>query len=95
MATLAELIAQKEALEEQIKQRRQTELKEAIAQVKTIIESYGLTVNDLFGKAKATRKSSGTVAAKYRDPQTGATWSGRGHSPKWLKGKNAADFLIS
>lgn len=95
MATLAELIAQKEALEEQIKQKRHAELKETIAQVKTIIKSYGLTVHDLFGKAKASKKSSGTVTAKYRDPQTGATWSGRGRSPKWLEGKNAADFLIS
>lgn len=35
------------------------------------------------------------VAVKYRDPNTGATWSGRGRSLKWLKGKNAADFLMS
>jgi DNA-binding protein H-NS len=95
MATLAELIAQKEALEKQIEQTRRTELKEAIAQVKIIIESYSLTVHDLFGKAKATKKSTGTVAAKYRDPQTGATWSGRGRSPKWLEGKNATDYLIA
>ncbi len=94
MATLAELIAQKEALELQIEETRKAELKDAIEQVKAIVAAHGLTMDDLFGKTKATRKTGGTVAPKYRDPQTGATWTGRGRSPKWLVGKNAADFLI-
>ncbi len=39
------------------------------------------------------------VAPKYRDPVTGATWTGRGKQPKWLAqalvdGKNLADFNI-
>lgn len=90
MSTLAELIAQKEALEQQIELARKTELKEAIAQAKAIIEGHGLTVDDLFGKSRTT----GKVAPKYRDPNTGATWSGRGRAPKWLEGKDAAEFLI-
>jgi DNA-binding protein H-NS len=40
------------------------------------------------------------VAAKYRDPVSGSTWSGRGIQPKWMKsalaeGKNKDDFLIA
>lgn len=32
---------------------------------------------------------------KYRDPETGQTWSGMGHTPGWLKGvKNRDQFLI-
>jgi DNA-binding protein H-NS len=34
------------------------------------------------------------VAAKYRDPLTGASWSGRGRAPKWIEGKSRADFLV-
>lgn len=39
------------------------------------------------------------VAPKYRDPITGATWTGRGKQPKWLSqalvdGKNLTDFTI-
>lgn len=39
-------------------------------------------------------------AVKYRDPATGAGWSGRGPMPKWLKallvdGKTLADFLAA
>jgi len=29
------------------------------------------------------------VAAKYRDPETGETWSGRGRPPRWLAAKEA------
>jgi DNA-binding protein H-NS len=38
----------------------------------------------------------GPQPPKYRDPKTGATWSGRGSAPAWLKGvKNRAKFLIA
>ena len=33
-------------------------------------------------------------APKFRDPQSGATWSGRGREPAWLKGKNRQDFAV-
>ena len=30
----------------------------------------------------------------YRDPATGATWTGRGQRPSWLKGKDCAQFRV-
>lgn len=47
-------------------------------------------------KKPGTRKS---VAAKYRHPATGETWSGRGRPPHWLadevaKGKKREEFLV-
>ena len=44
-------------------------------------------------KTAAPAKSK--VAAKYRDPVSGKEWSGRGLAPKWLQGKNKADYLIA
>lgn len=32
--------------------------------------------------------------AKYRDPETGKTWSGKGKRPKWFDAARADDFLI-
>ena len=90
MTSLAELLAQREALEQLIKETQKQEKKTAIAQAKDIIARYELTPDDLFGKQKATVR----VEAKYRDPATGATWSGRGRAPKWLEGKNRAEFAI-
>lgn len=99
MTTLKDLIAQKEALENQITQLRHTELAAAIAQVKALVQEHGLTVEDVFGgvarRAKTSEKVTNKVAAKYRDPVTGNTWSGRGLAPKWLAGKNKADYLIA
>jgi len=90
MTTLAELLAQREALDQLIQETQKHEKKEAIAQAKEIIARYELAPDDLFGKQKVTAR----VAAKYKDPETGATWSGRGREPKWLEGKNRTEFLI-
>lgn len=47
-------------------------------------------------KAAATRSSrSGAGIAKYRDPDSGKTWTGFGRAPAWLAGaKNRDAFLI-
>ena len=39
------------------------------------------------GKARLVKKRKGKVAAKYRDPKTGDTWSGRGRMASWLAAK--------
>jgi DNA-binding protein H-NS len=97
MATLQELIAQKEALEKLIQDTRQTELAEAINQVKGLIATFGLTQEDIFGTSRGAKKvktESAKVAAKYRDPVSGKEWSGRGLAPKWLQGREKSEFLI-
>jgi len=52
MTTLAELIKQKEALDDQIAKARQAEKKDAISRVKIIVADNRLTQEDIFGKAK-------------------------------------------
>jgi len=99
MKTLKELLSQIESLQNQVAEVRQHEVAEAIAKVRSIIDEYQLSPKDIFpqsrgAKASAPRKSGGKVAAKYRDPISGKTWSGRGLAPKWLAGKNKEDFLI-
>jgi len=98
MATLKELLSQIESLQSQVSEVRQREVGEAIAKVRSIIDEYQLSVADVFPNARAgkaaAKKSSGKVAAKYRDPISGKTWSGRGLAPKWLAGKNKDDYLI-
>lgn len=44
---------------------------------------------------KAKTASNGKLPAKYRDPKTGATWSGWARPPLWIKGvKDRSKFLI-
>lgn len=102
MATLQELLAQKASLEKQIAETQREERANAIAKVKSIMSEHGLTVADLSQRAAPTRVEGTTtrkVAAKYRNGDTGETWSGRGLQPKWLKaaladGKQLSDFAI-
>ena len=98
MATYKELLQQREALEQQINQARRDETAQAVAQVRALIAEFGLTAQEVFpvGKAsKGGRAGSGIkVAAKYRDPASGATWTGRGKAPRWIQGKERGQYSI-
>lgn len=97
MSKLKELQAQIVALQAQVEEVKQTEVGEAIAKVRAIVEEYDLRAKDIFAtrgrKAAPTSKRS-TVAAKYKDPISGKTWSGRGRTPVWLAGKNKEDYVV-
>jgi DNA-binding protein H-NS len=101
MTSLSELMAQKEALEKRIAETRRSERSEAVQKIKKLMAEYGLTPADLVSKAPlrgAPRKGK-KVPAKYRDPASGNTWSGRGLQPKWLKaaldsGRKLSDFAL-
>ncbi len=95
MATYKDLLAQKAKLEEQLEAARQKELAEVTAQVRQIVLEYGLTAEDIgFASKRGKRATKAPVAPKYRDPKTGATWTGRGRAPAWI-GKNRDKFLIA
>lgn len=97
MSSLKDLLTQIETLQNQVAEVRQKEVGDAIAKVRAMVDEYQLTASDVFpgGKTKSSTKKTGKVAAKYLDPLTGNTWSGRGLAPKWLAGKNKADYLIA
>lgn len=97
MSSLKDLLSQIETLQNQVAEVRQREVGEAIAKARAIVAEYQLTASDVFptGRGKSSAKKTGKVAAKYRDPLSGNTWSGRGLAPKWLAGKNKADYLIA
>ncbi len=100
MATLQELIAQKDALDKQIEQTRTRDRDQAVEKVRALMSEHGLTVADLGSRpavrpARKTTAGSGVkVAAKYRNASTGETWSGRGLQPRWLKAAIASGRKI-
>jgi DNA-binding protein H-NS len=91
MTSLQELLAQKEALEQQIAQIKKAERADALQNARSLIDTFDLTVDELFGKQKSTGKA---VSVKYRNPETGETWTGRGRAPRWLEGKSREDFAV-
>ncbi|MBA5686329.1 H-NS histone family protein [Rugamonas apoptosis] len=95
MSSYSELKAQIAELEKQAQAARAAELTKAKAEIAAIMDEFGLTIADLGGIGKAkSAKLREPVAIKYRDPETGATWTGRGRSPVWLNGKNKDDYLV-
>lgn len=47
------------------------------------------------GKAGVASAAKGKLPPKYRDPKTGATWSGHARPPAWIKNvKDRSKFLI-
>lgn len=106
MATLESLqvkIAKLQAQAEAIAKKESTTV---IAKIRDIMERYGLTTADIEahigGGKKPGRKpgvkaavKSSTSAAKYRDPKTGATWTGHGRAPAWIaNAKDRSNFLV-
>lgn len=96
MATYLELKAQAEALAQQAEEARLAELGAIIASIRKQIAEYGITPDQIFGRRRATASGErAPVAPKYRDPKTGATWSGRGKAPQWIaKARKRDRFLI-
>lgn len=91
MTEYQNLLARKAELEAQIAQAEAEAKAKAVTEARALIAEHGLTAADVFplGKAK------GSVGmAKFRDPATGATWTGRGKPPSWINGKDRAPFLI-
>ncbi|MGY4829303.1 H-NS histone family protein [Sphaerotilaceae bacterium SBD11-9] len=102
MSSLQDLLAKRAALEQEIEATQKRERQDAISKVRALMSEYGLTVADLASKgptSKAGVSKGSKVAPKYRNADTGETWSGRGLQPKWLKaalasGKKISDFAI-
>jgi DNA-binding protein H-NS len=96
VASYRELLKQREALQRQIDTAQEQEVAAAIEKVREIINEYSLTPEQVFAQPKGKRgPKSGTKPAKYRDPVSGATWSGMGREPLWIKGQSREQFLIN
>jgi DNA-binding protein H-NS len=99
VATYLELKAQAEKILEQAEAARLAELEAVLEEVRARVAEYGLTPEQVFGRRRTARsgKSAKTASptAKYQDPKTGTTWSGRGREPSWIKGKKRERFLIA
>ena len=97
--SLKDLLQQREALEKAIAEARKNEISAAVTKVREIVAQYGLTAQDVFpsraSKSAGLKSTGNKVAAKYRDPANGQTWTGRGKAPKWIEGKDRTPFLIA
>lgn len=96
MSSYKELLKQRDEIEKKIQDARQRELAEAVGKVRVLIAEYGLSAADVFPPARASRgkSSRSKVPAKYKNPTTGETWTGRGKAPKWIQNQDRSKFEI-
>jgi DNA-binding protein H-NS len=106
MATLENLQAKIAMLQAQAEEIVNKDSTAVIAKIHGIMEKHGLTVADIDahidGGKKGGRKpgvkdvaKSTASTAKYRDPKSGATWTGHGRAPAWIvSAKDRSKFLV-
>lgn len=101
MSDYKSIKAQIAKLEKQAEELRQKEIKGVIQKIQGLIQEYGLTAENLGFSTLAPAKklkAGSTLAAKYRDPLSGKTWTGRGKPPLWIaeafKTGKKDDYLI-
>jgi DNA-binding protein H-NS len=104
MTTLEKVQAQIKKLQAQADAMIAKQSSAVLAKIGNMMSEHGLTTADIdahIGGKKRGPKSgpraakSGRAEAKYRDPKSGATWSGRGRAPRWIaSAKDHEKFLV-
>ncbi|MDN7182636.1 H-NS histone family protein [Caballeronia sp. SEWSISQ10-4 2] len=94
MPSLNELLARRETLQQELEQARQQEAERTLREIVAKMREYKITLQELMGTKAQAPMVPPAANAKYRDPATGAIWSGRGRVPQWIVDKSRADFLI-
>ncbi|WP_043009050.1 H-NS family nucleoid-associated regulatory protein [Comamonas testosteroni] len=89
--TLKELEASLAALDAKITSARKAESAAALNKIHELVGQFGFTVQQLFPIGSSDKKKR---EPKYRDAESGATWTGIGKPPSWIAGKNREDFAI-
>jgi len=94
--SVADLKAQLEKAQAELDAAITAESAQVLADIREKVATYGFTEKDVFGRKRGEGKAaSAPVAAKYQNPKTGETWSGRGRAPVWIKDATNRDkFLI-
>ena len=89
------LLIQREAVDKALAEKRATEKRAVLDQIAVVARTYGITTADIATVlGKIPSPSRGTKAEITHRDDAGNTWTGRGRTPKWLKGKNPDDYLV-
>ena len=92
MKTYSELLNKLDNLLREIDIAREQEAQRLSARALELLLESG---NGDMAKNFLNRSRRRAVSPKYWNPKTGATWSGRGKTPKWLVGQDISQYRIS
>lgn len=92
--TIRELQQQLGQLNLIVEEVRQKEKQARLKEIAEHVRQFGITEIELLRAAGFIKARPQKAPAKYYDPNTGRSWSGKGARPGWLVGKNPDDYLI-
>jgi DNA-binding protein H-NS len=105
MATLGSIEAKIAKLQAQATALASTKSTAVLEKIRGLMEKHSVTLADIeafVGKRRGRKPGASTAtkqnasAEKYRDPKSGATWTGRGRAPGWIaRAKDRSKFLIA
>lgn len=84
--TFAEMKEAHAELEKSMQAAKRAAQKDALAQIVQVAKDHDLTAEDIANamKGKAKRSSKPKAEPKYKDPNSDATWTGKGRKPNWF-----------
>ncbi|WP_321875849.1 H-NS histone family protein [Burkholderia cenocepacia] len=97
MESYKDLKAELDELMVKVEFARKVEISDVVMEIRRKISEYKLEPKDIFPFLDKGRDGGdrNRRVPKYMDPQTGATWSGRGRPPRWiLEAENRDKFLL-
>ena len=94
--SLSDLKSMLAKVEAEIPRARAREAQAVREQVSKLLEAKGLKLSDVMGNSGSTRRSTKgrAVPIKFRDPKSGAEWSGRGRRPAWYDPARSEQFRV-
>lgn len=81
------LMQEKAALDAKIAEYYGAMRLDAIDAARALVKQHDLKVGDLFALNTPPN-------ARYRNPKTGETWTGRDRAPRWIEGRDRKPFEI-
>ncbi|THJ46794.1 H-NS histone family protein [Burkholderia sp. LS-044] len=90
--SLQTLLAQLSALEARIAVRRAAIRNDVVEQIVKLMREYEITAREVEILLSVEQRKR--IPPRFWDPDTGATWSGRGKRPRWMQGRNPEEFRL-
>ncbi|MCU9952082.1 MULTISPECIES: H-NS family nucleoid-associated regulatory protein [Burkholderia] len=94
MKSYSELLEQLDQLRKEIDIAREHEARRIAQRVLEVLAENGVNVQELATHSSRGPRRGTKLEPKYWNPDTGATWAGRGRMPSWLVGQDLKRFLI-
>ena len=82
--SLTELLALQTQIASQIAAARADQENQILNELRQKAAQLGLSIDELVAKLNTRPGVKRSVAAQFRDPASGTTWSGRGRKPLWV-----------